>query len=477
MPSETDRRGKLLPSPVVPSDTVCFMIQIPNAVQYRAAFLGQINVLGVWETWDHPTDGTDCLDCEQAAQLWRNAIYQAVWAEECDPMLDCDEVAACITTSESTQAALIAQLTDNPEMQAAIQNIISGQTLPGTTATQGQPMTSSQANAQLNPLTGCNHNEFWAQCEQFTDYLVTAGTDTFEQIEIYSNAIEGATFIEMVPVLGTLMDEAQIDQVLEFINWTQEGVQELYVAADTPGNRQEIACALFCAGFDDCLITIERTWQVMNERLGGILNPSSLTSLADLAHAMVTVGTSPSLPLDLWIAFIAGAAKFAGYLGVRGIDQSLQLVLKLAINDANNDWETLCVDCPPFDPCAGGDDFTEGRQGWVNFGNFTEPTYAQYFEGEGWGRGTQITTRIGIKKQFAGPVNSVVCHWNMGASGTIRIYNYAGTTLLATQSWNANDVNSIAVPGAINGIGIEISMFTITQPIPPEQRLMCVIVS
>lgn len=412
--SEDYRKGKILPYPVTPASNVCFKIVIPNAAPYRAALFGVLGQLSQWYTWDHPVDGTDCPECYEAAQLWSKALLSAYFDEECEPMIDCIEVANCITSNVETQDALISQLTNNQGMQAAIQQVISGQVQPGVIATVGKPMTSSQLNGKLNPLIGCDHNQFWAQCEQFTNYMITAGTDTFEQIEVYSNALEAAQFIEMIPVLGTLMDEAQIDQVLEFINWTQEGVYEAYVAADTIGNRQEIACSLFCAGFDDCLITIERTWLVMNDRTGNILNPSSITTLAELAEAIVTVGTSPSLPLDLWIAFIAGAAKFAGYLGVRGIDQSLQLVLKLAVNDANNDWETLCVDCGIVDPCAGGVfyDYKIGEQTWSP----TVANYAFYRAGEGWERGTFDVKRIGINKTITTPITSVVLRFTANPS-------------------------------------------------------------
>jgi len=71
------RVGKLLPIPVTPSDTICIQIEVPNAVEYIAAFFGQLDVLGAWYTWDHPSDGTECEDCEEAAQLWRTAIYDA----------------------------------------------------------------------------------------------------------------------------------------------------------------------------------------------------------------------------------------------------------------------------------------------------------------------------------------------------------------------------------------------------------------
>lgn len=70
-------RGKLLPSPVTPNDTICIQIEVPNAAEYIAAFFGQLDILGSWYTWEHPTDGTICEECEEAAQLWRTAVDEA----------------------------------------------------------------------------------------------------------------------------------------------------------------------------------------------------------------------------------------------------------------------------------------------------------------------------------------------------------------------------------------------------------------
>lgn len=69
--------GRTLPSPVTPIGTTCIIIEIPNAVEYLAAFFGQLEPLGNWWHWEHMTDGTDHPECEEAAQLWRTAIWQA----------------------------------------------------------------------------------------------------------------------------------------------------------------------------------------------------------------------------------------------------------------------------------------------------------------------------------------------------------------------------------------------------------------
>jgi hypothetical protein len=337
-----DRRDKTtglpLPSPVVPATNICLNITIPNAPEYKQALRGVISDLGKYWTWQQ-TVGESNENAQTAAELWRKAATTMVYSDECggDDM-SCDDVADCIENDAGTQAALAA--------------IVSSQTTPGTTATPGQPMTPGQYNANLTPTDNCDPDVFWAQCSQLVDYTISAGKDILEKIEIYTNALEAAQFIEMVPILGTIIDEVQIDQFLEFADWTIEVATEIFDAADTQINREAIMCAIFCAQKDSCEITIQRLWEIENERLGGILDPASITTVEGLLSTMIALGTNPALPLDVWFTFVIAMAKIAGYFGIKGIDQSLNLILKLAENDANNDWELLCEDCPD-DPGVG----------------------------------------------------------------------------------------------------------------------------
>lgn len=245
----------------------------------------------------------------------------------------CSDVANCIESDGATRAA--------------ISGLASQASQPGTTATPGQPLSDTAWSGNLTPTDDCSLNAFWAQCEQFVNWIVTAGIDTLEALEQWSNAVEAAQFIEMAPFIGTLVDEAQIDQVLEFVDWCLSVAQEAFLAADTQPNRQAIACALFCDMRHDCALSLEGAWDVINGRLGGVLTPSSIDSVEELLEAAVTLVNNPAVPLDTWLIIVLSLGKVMSYLGVQGINQSLNIVLKLAVNDANNDWETLCMDCPP----------------------------------------------------------------------------------------------------------------------------------
>lgn len=331
MPKNRDKTtGLPFPSPVDPGSFVYLCLPVPNHTLYRQALRGVLSELGKPWTWQQVA-GTSDQGAYDAAELWRSAIAQSAYTDDCGVSMSCEDVADCIESDGDTRTL--------------IQQIANQVSQPQTVIPPGQPLTPAQYNAPLNPLDTCDHDAFWAQCLQFTQYLTQAGLDFLEKIEVYSNGIEAAQFIEMAPVLGSIVDEIQLDQFLEFLNWAIETAGESYAADLTQEVIEEIACAYFCAGFDDCELTIERVWQVHNERLGGILNPADIEDISDLVTAVTTLLTNPALAVDIWLATLAGIAKFLGFLGVRGIDQTLAITLKVAINDANNDWETLCSDC------------------------------------------------------------------------------------------------------------------------------------
>lgn len=333
MPPRDGTTGLPLPSPVVPINTVCVQMIIPDAPEYRQALRGVLSDLGKYWTWSH-TVGQSYDPAMQAAEIWRYAASTLTYSEDCSggPMA-CSDVANCIENDASTRAA--------------VSSVASRAAQPGATAIPGERLPDTTWQGNLTPTDECSVDAFWAQCEQFVDYIVTAGQDVLEILETYSNSVEAATFIEMAPIIGTAFDEAQIDVVLDFIDWTLEVVKETYEAADTQPNRTAIACALFCEMKHDCTLTLEGAWTVINERLGGVLDPSDLNSTEDLLQAAVTLLMNPAAPLDTWLAIVLGLARVMGYMGVQGLNQTLNVVLKLAVNDANDDWILLCEDCPP----------------------------------------------------------------------------------------------------------------------------------
>lgn len=411
-----DKRDKTtglpLPSPVVPETSICFKIMVPNAIEYRSALKGALSSLGQAWTWTQ-TVGEDNQGSYDAAELWRARISDASYALDCEVCeVDCNDVANCIETS--------------PAVQAAVATIVNTVSLPGTTSTQGVPMSPAQYAEQLNTRPTCDMDELWSQCLKFIEYLTQLGTDVFERLEAYSNGLEAATFIEMVPVIGTMIDEAGIDNFLDYLDWSLEVIQEEYASALDVDVINDIACSLFCAVQDDCVISVERTMNVINARLGGILVPSELETIDEVMGALVTIGSSFTLPVDMWLAFILGSAKTASYLGIRGIDKTVQIMLALAADAPSNSWTTLCPVCVDPEACPGGEfiDFTTSNA------SFTPYIDRALYEGSGVNRGWKSNvpvspSRVSIWRTILPAPTKMKFNTNLDAS-EIRVYTQTG---------------------------------------------------
>lgn len=324
--------GLPLPTPVVPSSSVCVTIPIPNALEYRSAFKGVLSELGKPWNWSQ-TVGQDNQASYAAAEMWREIIANIEYQIDCGDTMSCDDIANCIESSSAVQQAIVGIVPTVP---------IDGYAYP-----PGVPLTPSQMTAPLNEIDDCAFDAFWAQVQQYIDYMIDLGGDVLEQIEAYSAALDAGENVPMGQFLGKLKNSSTAGKVIDFLQWVLTVVKAAYEAADNAANRNAIKCALFCAQRDACVISIQATLDVLNERMGGLLTPDDLNDLPSLVDAFTTAAFNPALALDLWVMFLMGAAKTAGMFGLQGIDETLQLVLAVAVNDANNDWELLCEDCDP----------------------------------------------------------------------------------------------------------------------------------
>lgn len=333
MPKNRDRtKGLPYPVPVDPGEYIYMCLPVPNNTLYRQALYGVLSELGKPWTWQQTT-GTDNEGAYQAAEVWRRAVSLAVYTDDCGAIMpiDCDDIANCIETSTN--------------VKNAIQSVVPYTPIDGYTFPPGAPLTPSQMTMRLNEIDECAFDPYWAQVEQYVDFMVNLGQDVLDQIAAYSAALDAGENVPMGQFLGKLKNSSTAGKVVDFLQWVLTVVKAAYEAADNTANRDAIKCAIFCANRDACLITIQGTLDVLNERLGGLLVPSDLNDLPSMVDAFMAATFNPSLALDLWITFLMGSAKTAGMFGLEGIDETLQMVLAAAVNDANNDWVIKCEDC------------------------------------------------------------------------------------------------------------------------------------
>lgn len=403
--SEDYRKGKQLPSPVTPASTVCYTITIPNATQYRAALVGVISQLTNWYTWDHPTDGTVCADCEEAAQLWAYALENATFSENCEDEMSCADVADCIENDESVQAAIAAQLAIAGASQTTVYQ----------TSVYGTPLAEAQRSAPIATPPECDLDILFAMCTAIIDQLHKNNEDFLEILEAASNPTERArNVISAIPVVGLL----PIDEAIEFIDQLVEEIQENYDAQYTTSIRDELRCALFCAARDaeDCIVTFDMLTAIFENRLGYYLDPVN-TAGALVQYFLLSTWAGTIVVDIMTLVQIAFWRQASEWLGVN--IRTLQIVARLVIDNPDPDWEILCTDCAI--PWITVDWKNDGIQGWEIIG-----TFAEFEPGHGWKPGASGNSQIAIKKAITGTFTDVELYFEEELTpGIFYVANYA----------------------------------------------------
>ena len=157
------------------------------------------------------------------------------------------------------------------------------------------------------------------------------------------------------------------------MQYYQEAIAEQYDAQYTTDYENELACALFCLARDDCELSIDRLFDLFKSRLLDYITVPPLEHITDLIEFAAGVSQDSTYVVDLAFFFAWGSAKLGSFFFGKVFDTTFQLLLKLSVNDANNDWSLLCTDCPD-DPGVGSwRIFTEYNPA-LNLGNIEEQT-------------------------------------------------------------------------------------------------------
>lgn len=323
--------GLPLPSPVVPASTICIKIPVPNALEYRAALKGVLSELGKAWTWSQKV-GEDNSDAFTAAELWREAIAQAVYQLdcECDDM-SCEDVAVCIDTNEAVQDAISNQIVNNSSIQQIINQY----------AEKGVPMTAGTRGTIVTGVTDCDLNSVFGSVTAIIDALDTNNRDFIEIVQITDvQAKKISKAISAIPLLGLL----PIDELVSFVGDTAPALKVAYESEYTTEYRDTLRCALFCVARDkaDCALTFQDIIEIFNDRIGTAMEP--INFFVELMEFIVA-GTWPgTVAIDvLTLIQLAAWQQGSEWMGVTL--RTLQTVGLLGANDDDPDWSILCEDC------------------------------------------------------------------------------------------------------------------------------------
>lgn len=438
------RFGKKMPPLVDNGGRICFQMQMPDALEYRAALMGQLNDLGFWFTWDHTEADYSNIPVknEQVAQLWLDTVADASFEVCMDFCAQMIANAECFLNDPGVQTQLITQLLSNPAFTEAISQI----------AGKGIPMPGPEI--ELPVTTTCDEDALFGGVTSIIRQMNTNNEDFFEKIEVGSNAQERtALILGAVPVLETL----PIDEIVEFSDQILENIFENYAGEYTTALEDEYRCDIFCLALDapDCAVTFDMLFKYFSDRLGGQITIESI--LAE-GIAFIATGTWNGTEIvdAMMLAQVVLWRAASNFLGVN--IRTLQTVGLLGQNNPDHDWSLLC-DCVTPPPDCVEFDFLESDQGWDGLYG------SNYTPAVGWGANMygNVTARW--------PASTIAIH-NVTAKfegvgpSEVRVYSGpTGTTLMAflthqgDGTWTADlpsDIEagwSVEVAGANIGAG------------------------
>lgn len=332
MPEADKIYGKFLPETIDPGNRVCFVIEIPDTLQYRAALMGQLLWLADWRCWQHEQADYPAppADNVAAAELFAIAVTDARF-EDCGDMATCEQIIECIETDEDTQAAfnswLLEQVTNNAAVQQALDDLASRE------AAVGRSLTPGQAAANLLPaeLTDdCSRARLGAAMEFLVEYLDSLITDFFEVLISLDTAAKlAAKASGLIPVIGQYTQSAA-----EFLIELKNKIITSYAAEQTDEVKLDIAGDFFCLAEPDCDLSIDDAIGVIVERLGTI-EPAEFGSIITL----LTTGTFVGIQIVETAYLVAlTAVKFGGKFGDAVGVQPLSVIIAQGAGVPNTFW-------------------------------------------------------------------------------------------------------------------------------------------
>lgn len=247
----------------------------------------------------------------------------------------CNEMIKCINTDS--------------DVQKAIRKLINSSAYAGSnpgTEMNSEELNTDIGNAEVNNPT-CDLDILWAQCLAVVQTTNRFIVDVLEKIETATNAVELADVASDIPVAGETKNLVGINFVLEMVQYWQNTIAEGYNAGYTLEYEQNLACELFCSCKGDCLITVQRIFDIMLGRVIEHLNFDDIHDFVSLLETIFGVTLDGTIVTDMAFFAAWGSVVFAQYLFGDVFDGiSMNLVLALAVNDASDDWMILCDNCP-----------------------------------------------------------------------------------------------------------------------------------
>jgi len=303
----------------VPTTTRCVEVRIPNDPDFMPVLGGLVKLATQWFNYERDASHTG----RSLAAIWQKAYIETDWMQ----CMNCEEMRECL--QPLFDALQLAQrYGDNSGVK------------PGEVPPPEQNETN--VAGETNPT--CDKDILWAQSTQLVSWMNQLVVDVLEIAESATNDVELLQVLGELPVInefGAASAAAYIDLILE-------GINENYTAQFTLEYAEEYACAIMQKCCNDCIITPDRLYDVAWERVQThfVDLPTSFATIFDLWAYLSDQDIDGTIIADvMFLMGFGGGALANAFFSAVGI-KPIQIILALAVNDANDDWLILCPDCP-----------------------------------------------------------------------------------------------------------------------------------
>lgn len=212
---------------------------------------------------------------------------------------------------------------------------------------------------------------------ELVGYINQTNIDALQNIAQAGNAADQAQrLISGVPVLGQL----PIDEIVDYAAFIANELLDEYEATVDEALLEQVTCDLFClATSNNCSISMRDVLDYFANKVGG----DFFDLIGDLANVVqfALTGTFSGDQYFYFMSFfqLLAASVTEGFFGFRPISY-YSIRVETGMNNPDNDWELLCVECPTYYRIETHDFRSDGLGEWT-LGDFGVLT-AQGIEGE-----------------------------------------------------------------------------------------------
>lgn len=314
--------------PTIPEGTRKAVICIPDSVEWLALVTGCLKQMQFGWYWNK-----DSGDWEAARDRAQQMYFEFQDQNGACDVLDCEEVADCIETSEAVQDALL-----------AFTNSTYNQGIAGS----GE-MSEADQNSDILGQAGCNSDTAWGNALNIVQTLNRRNVDFLETLEALTNNQEAVDYIiDAIPILETL----PIDDFISIADKVRDWLNDAYLAGYDLDYELERACEIFCLIKESptCTLTYAQLRDFYWDKARALaVFEDAFTSAVQIIEAWANWDeTFGEIVVDVMCAMQFGFMNFLN----SGFGYTFkQFKVQSSAGIPDDDWSVNCDSCPfPFTP-------------------------------------------------------------------------------------------------------------------------------